>query len=420
MQVYKKEFLLKLLSEFDNVNLDDVLKILDMERNKYLALHKTPITQGKGKDKRFSTYLPDSTKANGRRLIRKATKEEVENEVILYYMNLETLEKKAKISFNIMISDFFLLWIDYASERPRISSETIHRYKTDYNRFIKYSDFGKMKVREVDYIDIENFLIECTKTLHLKKTALGNLFGYLKNMMSYAMRKRIIKENPCSLVDMKNVRPYCDTSAKKAEERILSDKELKALLHELHKHQKEYPLYMADYAIEICIYSGLRVGEVSTLEWESIDNGVLHITKSEHRVRENGICTYVVGAPKNQKERTVPISKELSKLLDKIRCLQHENNIQSKYIIADYDGRVIASTISKAMYRRGVDAGIKAKSIHAIRRTVASKLNAALPRSTVSLILGHTDIVDEKFYDYDIQTLETKVNAMNSILDKIS
>lgn len=398
----------------------DVFKTLQMERNKYLALHKSPITQGKGKDKRFFTYLPDSTSPYGRRIIRKPTQEEVENEVIRYYKEKMEAEKKAKISTKVTVSEFFLMWIEYASERPNISTETIHRYGTDYNRFIRDSDFGRYKVKDIDYVDIEDFLIESTKKFQLKKTALGNLYGYLKNMMSYAMRKRLIKENPCSLVDMKNVRPYCDTSTKKAQERILSDYEIKALLDTVHEHQKEYPLYMADYAIEICLNSGLRVGEVSALRWDCINDGVMYITKSEHRVRDkNGVSSYIIGAPKNKKERTVPVNQKLKEIFERIHNLQIENHIQSEYILADLNGRVISSTISKAMYRRGVEAGITAKSIHAIRRTVASKLNTKLPRATVSLIMGHTDVVDEQFYDYDTLKLTEKINAMDSLLEKI-
>jgi len=395
---------------------DDVQEYRNMQRKKYLDMHEAPITQGTGKDQRWTTRVPDKSKADGRRVIRKQTREEVENELIKFYMEQESSAKRAKISTTITLSALFPHWIEYAAKRPNIASETLRKYRTDFKRFIADSDFGKMKVRKIDYIDIEEFLIAEIQHLHLRKKAVGNLFGYLKSVFSFAMRQRIIQSNPCDLVDMKNVRPYCDNTTKPDAERVLSDDEVSALLHRIHEHQAEYPLYMADYAIEICIYAGLRVGEVSALSWNCVESGELHIRQSEHRIdHEDRASTYEIGATKNGKERRIPISDELQAVLDRIRTLQETYGIHSDYIIADTEGRVIAPTISKAMYRRGAEANIKAKSIHALRRTVSSKLNAILPSATVALIMGHTEEVNKNHYNYDIVELQVKKDAMAQI-----
>lgn len=395
---------------------DDVLKCRNMKRQKYLNMHKAPITQGKGKDTRWTTRVPDKSKPDGRRVIRKSTKEEVENELIKFYMEKEALTSKARISAAITLSAFFSLWIDYASRRPDIASETLRKYRNDYKRFIEGSEFGKMKVREIDYIDIEDFLISEIQRLNLRKRALGNLFGYLKSVFSYAMRQRIILNNPCDLVDLKNVRPYCDNTEKPSAERILSDAEITLLLDRIHQHQEDYPLYMADYAIEICIYTGLRVGEVAALRWDCIKSEELYIKQSEHRIdHEDSASTYEIGATKNGKERRIPISDSLQAIFDRIKTLHKEYGICNEYIIADMDGRVIAPTISKAMYRRGVEANVNAKSIHALRRTVSSKLNSRLPSATVALIMGHTEEVNKNNYNYDIMELSIKKDAMEQI-----
>ena len=174
---------------------------------------------------------------------------------------------------------------------------------------------------------------------------------------------------------------------------------------------------MADYAIELCMYTGLRVGEVAVLRWDCIKNGELHITQSEHRIdHKDTASTYEVGKTKNKKERRIPISNELHTLLKRIQLVQQENGITSEYIFADTNGRIIAPTISKAMYRRGVEAGIHAKSIHAIRRTVSSRLRTELPRATVALIMGHTEEVNDEHYNYDTMSLERKKVIMSKLL----
>lgn len=185
----------------------DMQECIAMQRQKYLKMHTSPITQDKGSDKRWTNHVPDKSKPDGRRVIRKPTKEEAENTVIKFYMEWEAFNSRAHISTAITLSALFPLWIEYASKRPKIASETLRKYRNDYKRFIVDSEFGKMKVREIDYIDIEEFLIAEIQRLNLKKKALGNLFEYLNDVFDYAIRKRIILNNPCDLVDMKNVRP---------------------------------------------------------------------------------------------------------------------------------------------------------------------------------------------------------------------
>lgn len=396
---------------------DDVQEYMEKQRQKYLSMHKAELKQGEGSDKRWYTYLPIPSGKRKTKLIRYVKKEKLENVVIQFYMERETLNKKARISTAVIFSALFLLWIDYASKRPNIASETLRKYRNDYNRLVADSDFGKMKVREIDYIDIEDFLITQIQRFNLKKKALNNLHGYLRSVFAYAMRMRIIQSNPCDLVDLKNVRPYCDTTEKPNAERVLSDEELIALLNALHQHQAEYPLYMADYAIEICIHTGLRVGEVAALRWDCIADGELRNCQSEHRVNhENSASTYEIGATKNGKERRIAISDDLQEVFDRIRTLHEAHGIHSDYIIADANGRVIAPTISNAMYRRGDEADIKAKSIHALRRTLSSKLNVYYPPATVALTMGHTEEVNKRHYNYNV----TSLHERKAVMDRIS
>ena len=400
---------------------DDVREYKNMLREKYLKMHKAPITQGTKTDKRWTTRVPDKSKADGRRIIRKPTKEAVENEVIKYYMELERSAKRNDVTRIITVSEFFLLWIEESTKKHCISSETVRRYQNDYKRFIQNNAFGNQKVRSVDGIDIEQFLIEVVQRFNLKKKALNNLYGYLKNMFEYARRQRIIKENPCNSVDMKYVRPYCDNTIKPDAKRVLSNSEVTILLEQVHKQQAAYPLYMPNYAIEICVYTGLRVGEVVALKWDHIQNGELLINESEHRIHHEGSAsTYEIGATKNGKTRLVPICDNLQAVFDKIRAIHEKYDIHSEYIIADAKGRLTAPSVSNAMYRRGIETGIGAKSIHALRRTVSSRLNTCLPSATVALIMGHTEEVNRSYYNYDTLERQIKLDAMTRIYAPLS
>lgn len=410
---------LNVLPELCTMNISDMLDnwnmISQMLREKYLANHTVPITQGNGKDRRWTTRVPDSTKKDGRRIIRKATKEEVENEVIQFYMSLE--KRVPKIDSSVTISAYFLHWIEYKKNNKTLASETFRRYNNDYRRFIKNSDFGQMQVVKVDYIDIEQFLTFQIERLNLKRKAVVTLAGYLKGLFSLAFRERLLSESPYLRVDLQNnVFPFCNRSEKADHERILSNEEIVSLSNRIHEHQSDYPLYMPDWAIEICMWTGLRVGEVVALRWNDIDSGEFHITHSEHRIlNEDGPDIYVIGDTKNHKDRRVPIGKELSKILAKIHQLQVDNGIKSEYIIANMKGRLNAPSVSNAAYRRGIEAGITSCSIHAIRRTVSSLLNKVYDRATVSHIMGHTEEVNQKHYDYDTIIIKQKQDTMDNL-----
>ena len=75
------------------INMDDMRNNMKQEeRNKILNQHKYKIFQDK--DGRWKTTLPDNTKKNGRRLMAKADKNILEDEIVAYYKKLEKNYKK--------------------------------------------------------------------------------------------------------------------------------------------------------------------------------------------------------------------------------------------------------------------------------------------------------------------------------------
>lgn len=89
---------------------------------------------------------------------------------------------------------------------------------------------------------------------------------------------------------------------------------------------------MSDWAIEICMWTGLRVGEVVALKWSDLRDGELVITKSERRIiHEDGHPdTYEIGDTKNHRDRRVPVGKELMKVLMRLRQVQSDNRIEGE------------------------------------------------------------------------------------------
>lgn len=211
----------------------------------------------------------------------------------------------------------------------------------------------------------------------LTKSALINVAGYIKGALFLAYKEGLIEKTPYPSVDLKPIRGFCRIIVKYDEDRVLILDEMKMLIETLHEKQKNKETYIQNYAIELATMTGMRVGELAALKWESIQENGLHIDFSEHR-------------------------------------LDYEDK-SSEYVFSDKSGRVNGHTISCAVNRRCNDAGIDKRSIHAIRRTVSSYLRTRLPIATVANLLGHLEETNDKCYHYDISNMNYKKDSLQEM-----
>ena len=383
-------------------------------RERYLGMLTHPITQGKGKDTRWSTRVPDKTKKDGRRLIRKATREEVENAVILFFM-----EQEQKVSSsNMTIEDCWQLWYDFkASHNRNLKTTSLKMFRSDRKRFFDGTDFSKRKISALTEFDIEDYLIEQAERYHMTQKRVCQLAGYVKGIFFVAYRNHIIDSNPWDRVSLREVvYPACyKVECQPDEERILSDVQMHQVRKAVEAHLAIEPDYLSDYAILIAQYTGMRAGELAALEWTDIRDGCIYVTKSMRRVITSDGQTTEIGDTKNRKNRCIPVGKELTAILERIAAVQSSLGINTSYVL--YNGELpTANALGKAAKRRGIEAGISGPlTIHRIRRTVASRLNAVYDRATVSRIMGHTEEVDAKHYDYDTAQLSDKQQTMDRL-----
>lgn len=168
------------------------------------------------------------------------------------------------------------------------------------------------------------------------------------------------------------------------------------------------------YGFLLCLYTGLRIGELLALTWKDVDliNGRLTVNKSCHDSWVTGKYVKVIDTTKTESsERVIPLPKQL---LPMLKDLKKKSN--SDYLIvgkSEYGSQV--RSYQKTFDRLLKKLNISHKGFHSLRHTFATRaLECGMDIKTLSEILGHKNAnITLKRYAHSLY--EHKTDMMNKI-----
>lgn len=154
-----------------------------------------------------------------------------------------------------------------------------------------------------------------------------------------------------------------------------------------------------ELGVLICLYTGLRIGEICALRWGDIDleHGCLRVCRTMQRIRnldwdENcgqGRTKVIIDAPKSRSgKRSIPLPGFLLELLYTRR------KEPDCYVLTGKAGKFIEPRTFQRRYLRILQqAGVEYVNFHALRHTFATNcVQLGFDAKALSEILGHSSV----------------------------
>ncbi len=167
------------------------------------------------------------------------------------------------------------------------------------------------------------------------------------------------------------------------------------------------------FGVVLCLYTGLRIGELLALMWKDIDfgKGLLFVSKTCHDGNDGCNHIRIIDSPKTvHSRRVIPLPKQILPLLKNLK-----KRANCDYIIADGDKPVFVRSYQRTFELLLKKLGIAHKGFHSLRHTFATRaLECGMDVKTLSELLGHKNTT-VTLNRYAHSLLEHKTDMMNRL-----
>lgn len=374
-------------------------KVIAMQRKELLISHAYKMWQGK--DGKWRTYV---TNEDGeRRLIVRKNQADLEN----YVINFEELRRDEPT-----VKECFDKWSKSKLEYGEIQKQTYDRYAADFKRY--FNEFGKIKIKYISEMDLENFVKTTIHNYGLKAKGYGNLRIVLMGTFIWAKKHKYTQLSIVGfLKELQLSNKIFKHETVKDETQVFTSAEEEAILTYISDNGYK----PTDCGVALAFMTGLRVGEMSALKKSDVNGNILNVDKTEVKyIGENGkrVCEVRQDTKGAIGFREVVLTENAKKLLELIR----EGCPNGEYLFTDKHGkRIEAKHFSYEIRHICKEVGINPRSFHKIRKTYATKLlNSGIEEKVIQKQMGHTDILTTKrFYYFNNQQIDDIKNKLDAI-----
>lgn len=282
--------------------------------------------------------------------------------------------------------------------------------------YLRYKDIVEhhivTQLGELELSEITPYLLQCRVTELLKCGNLKTGKGLSPNSVNSIIT--VIQNTLKTAYSLGIINEYVGGKIKRPK---ASERKIECFSISEQKKIEQYILNKGStgsLGILLCLYTGLRIGELLALEWADIDMGrcELRVNKTCYYAKnENGVFGRITDIPKSQSSnRVIPIPRQL------MPCLRSaKKKSRSTHFVSNSE-----KTIPIRSYQRSFSMLLKKldvphRGFHSLRHTFATRaLECGMDVKTLSELLGHKNpTVTLNRYAHSL--MEHKKEMMNKL-----
>ena len=311
----------------------------------------------------------------------------------------ETEPKSSDVSFDTLSTEWLGL------QQPELKASSYAKYANMLKLYL-HPRFGQMDISAISRYDVQQFSKDLlttggSKRIGLAPKTVNSVISVLKMVFDYARKEKSIQ-----------VQDICDVTVRQHQKpmRILSCNEQSILSEYLCNDPSPCNL-----GILLCLYTGMRIGEVCALKWGDIcfADQYLFIHQSMQRIQQSNVdgkkTKVVVQSPKSGcSVRRIPIPNQMLQLLLPKQA-QDEAFLLTGMVHSYMEPRSLENQFKAVISA----CGISNITFHALRHTFATRcIELGFDVKSLSEILGHAS-VNITLNRYVHPSMELKRDNMN-------
>ena len=152
---------------------------------------------------------------------------------------------------------------------------------------------------------------------------------------------------------------------------------------------------LRNIGVVVCLYTGLRIGEICAMKWKDIDleKREIQVTKTLQRSykRDGDGTRIIIDTPKTKESiRNIPITNRLYQILKPLKA-QYD---QEAYLLTGDSEKFIEPRNYNYEFKRTLEGcRVKSHKFHILRHTFATDcISVGMDVKSLSEILGHSDV----------------------------
>lgn len=266
-------------------------------------------------------------------------------------------------------------FIDYLQFEKRYSPHTITSYKKDLDDFSHFylRTESSEDIKQADKKIIRNFIVELSEN-NISKRSINRKLSSLRSFYLFLLKIGEIKVSPTDSISSLKFYAEKQIPMSKEEMEDLNDRIFEQVQDVLEK-----------CIMEVLYQTGMRKAELCGLVFEYVD-----LNENELRI---------IG--KGNKERVIPISKDLSELLNSYLEIRKPQTEYKSYFFVNKKGKKLNEKFVYVVVNKYLSLVTtkEKKSPHILRHSFATHvLDNGAEISKVKKILGHSSLASTQVY----------------------